>query len=100
MTEGNISSFEEEIFDLFLTKKDLEQLLKKMGYEIDSTGVIIDSEAGRPVKGVKKEEINIKKDKDFAIVSGSHVFVKNIAEFSHLLSEKNLIIFKKKGSSS
>ena len=87
--------FEEEIFDFFLTRKDLEELLKKMGYQIDSTGVIIDSETGRPVKGIKGEEINIKKDRDFAVVFGSHIFVRNIAEFSHLLSEKNLIIFKR-----
>jgi len=95
MAEDNLR-FKEEIFDLFLTKKDFEGLLKKIGYQIDSTGIIIDTETGRPVKGIKTEEINIKKDKDFAIVSGSHIFVKNIAEFSHLLSERNLIIFKEK----
>ena len=95
MAEDNLR-FKEEIFDLFLTKKDLEGLLKKIGYQIDSTGIIIDTETGRPVKGIKTEEINIKKDKDFAVVSGSHIFVKNIAEFSHLLSERNLIIFKEK----
>ncbi|RLE43803.1 hypothetical protein DRJ16_03420 [Candidatus Woesearchaeota archaeon] len=95
MVEEN-SHFEEDIFDLFLTRKDLEELLKKMGYQIDNTGIIIDTETGRPVKGIKTEEINIKKDKDFAVVSGSHIFVKNIAEFSHLLSERNLIIFKEK----
>jgi len=31
------------------------------------------------------EAINIKKDKDLAIVSG-HIFIKNVAEFSYLLA--------------
>ena len=72
-------------FDLFLTKENLEELLRKMGYEIDDTGIILDSK-GKPVRSIKGEEINIKKD-DFAVVSGS-IFVKNIAEFSHLLSKR------------
>jgi len=72
--------------DLFLTREDLEEFIKKLGYRIDETGIIMDPKTGKPVRSLCGEAINIKKDKDLAIVSG-HIFTKNVAEFSYLLAK-------------
>lgn len=83
--------------DLFLSEENLKEIIEKLGYKIDETGVIIDRETNKPVKSeISKEEINIKKDRGIAIVSGSHIFIKNIAEFSHLLTEKKMLKIKEK----
>jgi sulfur carrier protein ThiS len=80
-------------FDILVTLEDLEELLKRLGYKIDETGVILDSN-GKPVKGVDGREINIKEDKELTIVAGSLIFTRNIAELSEILIRKGLLQFQ------
>jgi hypothetical protein len=85
-------SEKEDVLDLFLTEEDFKKLLEEAGYEIHETGIIIDKDTGQPVKSETGKEVNLKQDKNLAIVvGGSHIFVKNVAEFSHLLARKNLL---------
>jgi hypothetical protein len=87
-----MSEKEEDVFDLFLTEEDFKKLLEEAGYEIHETGIIIDKDTGQPVKSETSKEVNLNQDKNLAIVAGgSHVFVKNVAEFSHLLAKKKLL---------
>jgi formylmethanofuran dehydrogenase subunit A len=82
--------------DLFLTEEDLVELLKKAGYTIDETGIILKD--GKVVKSFTGMPVNIKEDKNLAVVvdpkTGERIFIKNIAEFSHFLASRNLIKFK------
>jgi hypothetical protein len=87
---------EEDVLDLFLTEEDFKKLLEEAGYEIHETGIIIDKDTGQPVKSETGKEVNLKQDKNLAVVAGgSHVFVKNVAEFSHLLARKNVLTYEK-----
>jgi len=83
-------------FDLFLTLEDFKLLLGEMGYQIDDTGVVIDKETSLPAKSAKGEEVNIKEEGLALLRTRSHVFSRNIAEFSYVLTEKGVLQYDEK----
>jgi len=93
--EASIEEIENKTVDVFLTREGLRELLEKIGYEIDETGVVIDREVKKPVRGLNGEEININREEGIALITSSHVFVKNVAELSHFLAERGRIKFRK-----
>ena len=79
----------EEDINLLVTQKQKEEILLKIGYSIDRDGFLIDNKTSEKVKAEDGLEINIKKDKKFALIGSSHNFVRNLAGFSQLLANKN-----------
>jgi len=75
--------------DIFLSKKLLIHLLRRAGYLVDETGILLDRN-GRPVKSALGEEINVKKTDDLKVVLGSHTFVRNVAELTKVLVDKRV----------
>lgn len=76
-------------FALITLTNNRVKILEKVGYAIDSEGFIIDSKTKRRVKAeTDRKPINIKKDKKFALIAGSHIFVRNVVDYSRYLEEK------------
>jgi len=79
--------------DLFLTEVDFRELLEKAGYTIDETGIILKD--GKVVKSFTGKPVNLKEDKNLAVVidpeTEERIFIKDIAEFSLFLATRNLI---------
>jgi len=92
MKEVSFEEIKGKNVDILVTLEDLKEILEKVGYKVDETGIILD-EDGKPVKGVNGEEINLKRDKELTIVAGSHIFARNIAELSEVLVKKGVIKF-------
>jgi phage antirepressor YoqD-like protein len=88
-----MAKIEDDSFDLFLTENDFIDLLKKAGYQIDETGILLKD--GKVVKSFTGKPVNIKEDKELSIVvdpkTGERVFIKNIAELSLFLASRNLL---------
>ena len=76
---------------LLVSPSKMRKYLEKIGYTIDEEGFIIDKETGKRVKAEDGEEINIDEDREFAIISGTHTFIRNVAGYSHLLTKKGLV---------
>jgi hypothetical protein len=98
-----IMRFEEKLdikdkdVNLLITPFDKEETLEKMGYSIDKEGFLIDIRTKKRVTAEDNKEINVKEDKNFALISGSsHVFVRNVAGFSQYLAERGLLKFREK----
>ena len=82
-------------FDLLSSGTNTKNLFRKLGYDILESGELIDVKTGQKIKlsGNKEEFININDSPKLALISGSHHFVRNIAEFSELLAEKGELKF-------
>lgn len=52
---------------------------------------MVNEETGERVKAEDETELNLNEDKEAALVSGSHTFVKNVAGYARILTEKGLI---------
>jgi len=76
---------------LFLSHTQTKDFLKKIGFDIDEDGYIIEKESKKRVLTKSGEEINIFKDETFGIVGGSLEFFKDIVEYSQILTEKGSI---------
>lgn len=77
--------------DLILTDSRRRELIREAGYAVDEEGYLIDKETDERVKAEDGKEINILEDKQFAIISGSHIFVRNIAGYSHILTKRGVL---------
>lgn len=82
--------------NILVTPFNKNEILKKVGYSTDKEGFLIDEKTKEKVKAEDDLEINVKKDNMFALISGSHVFVRNIAGYSHYLTKKGLLKLKEK----
>lgn len=82
---------ENKNINLIVTESRREEVLKEIGYDIDKEGFLVDRETKEKIKAEDGKEINIKEDKHFALISGTHTFVRNIAGYSHLLTKKGLV---------
>lgn len=79
--------------DIFVTSEDFKEILEKIDYKVDETGVVLDNETHKLVKSEDNQEINIKQDNELMLITGSHIFAKNIAGLSQVLAEKGLLKF-------
>jgi hypothetical protein len=77
--------------NLLVTEEQKKEILLKIGYSINSDGFLIDKKTNEKIKAEDGLEINIKTDKNFALIGGSHNFVRNLASFSQLLANKNAL---------
>ena len=82
-------------FDLLSSGSKKRQLFIKLGYKISKSGDLMDAKTNKKisVEGKEKEVINLKSSPKVALISGSHHFVRNIAEYSELLAEKGNLKF-------
>ncbi len=81
---------------LLITPFNRTDILSKVGYSLDEEGFLIDESKNR-VKAEDDSEINVKTDSNFALIGGSHIFVKNIAGYSQYLADKGDLRIKKQG---
>ncbi len=93
----NWDEIESNNFDLLASGLGKTHLFKKLGYDVLESGELVDAKTKEKilVKGKENEFINIKTSPKVALISGSHHFVRNIAEYSELLAEKgklNLVL--------
>lgn len=77
--------------DVFLTSEDFKEILEKIDYAVDETGVLLDKETHKLVKTEDERGINVKQDNDLMLITGSHIFARNIAGLSQVLAEKGLL---------
>lgn len=77
-------------FDILASGEGKKHLFKKLGYGILKSGELIDLKTKEKVKisGKNDEFVNLDLFPKFALISGSHHFVKNLAEYYTLLAEK------------
>lgn len=78
--------------DIFLTPEDFKEILEKIDYAVDETGVLLDKEKHKlVVKSEDNQAVNVKHDEELILITGSHIFAKNIAGLSQVLAEKGLL---------
>ena len=82
-------------FDLLATDELKREILTKIGYKIDGEGYLINEKTGQRVLAEDKKEINLDEDREVALLKGSHIFVRNVAGYSQVLTEKGLIKVRK-----
>ncbi len=77
---------------ILMTEKSKLEILKKIGYDIDEEGYIIDSDSK---KYILKDNEPIKYTEPGLAVSngGSHVFTRNAADYAKFLAQKNKLKF-------
>lgn len=75
---------------ILITPFNRDEIFAKIGYSVDNKGFLIDKKIGQRIKS-GGSEINARQDPNFALIGGSHVFVKNIAGFSQYLTEKGCL---------
>ena len=80
-------------FELMVSTNRRKEIFHKLGYDILDSGEILDKSKGEKIKGKDNEVINLNKSPKIALISGSHYFVRNIAEYSDLLAEKGDLKF-------
>lgn len=90
---GNMKNKE---INLVITPFNRKEILERVGYSIDNEKFLIDKKDKCRVKAEDGKEINIDEDKNFALIGGSHIFVRNIAGFSQYLAERGLLKFRAK----
>ncbi len=76
---------------ILITPFNRDETFAKIDYSIDKDGFLIDKKLGLNVKSGDGSKINVRQDPNFALIGGSHVFVKNIAGYSQHLTEKGCL---------
>jgi hypothetical protein len=77
--------------DILVTDESRREILIKAGYRVDGEGYLIDGKTNQKVIAEDGLEINLEKDKEFGLVAGSHIFVRNIAGYAHVLTNQGLV---------
>lgn len=78
-------------FDLIVTPEDKEEIFAKIGYKLTEAGFLIDEKTNKKVMAEDGKEINLITDKEVALIVGTHNFVRNIAGYSQILTEKGVL---------
>ena len=92
---SNLQTLSNDI-ELIVTSERRDEILSKIGYSISPNGELIDNKTGEKVKAEDGKNINIKQDKKLSLISGSHLFVRDIAGYSQVLANKGVIKFTPK----
>ena len=101
--EFELESWEDiksKAFDLLSSGEEKKRIFEKLGYKVLKSGELLNLKTNKKVKvkGKDDEFINVKKS-SLALISGSHNFVRNVAEYSDLLVEKGELNFTTKDNS-
>lgn len=84
--------------ELTLVTDYLKEVVPKIGYTIDSKKRLIDAKSGQLILAEDGKEIYLDNEKELALISGSHIFVRNIADYSDYLASKALKIKEEQDS--
>ncbi len=79
-----------------ITPFNRDRILKKIGYDIDDAGFLVDKRSKEVVKAEDGKSINVEADPTFALIGGSHHFVRNIAGYSDFLASRGSLKFQEK----
>lgn len=88
--ELNMEDIKNKDIRLFVTEERKVEIMNKMGYT-EENGFLVDMATKKQVLAEDDKPIKISKDKQYALISGSHRFVRNVAGYSQLLTEKGRI---------
>lgn len=77
--------------DVLATDKLKREILIKAGYQIDGEGYLVDGKTNQRVRAEDGLKINLDKNKEVGVVAGSHIFVRNVAGYAHVLTGKGLV---------
>lgn len=78
-------------FDLIVTLEEKEEIFTKIGYRLTESGFLIDKDTNEKIIAEDGKEINLRTDKEVALILGSHNFVRNIAGYSQILTERGIL---------
>ncbi len=95
--EKHDSILEESIsreISIIITPFNRDRILKKIGYDIDNAGFLVDERSKEVVKAEDDKPINVDTDPTFALIGGSHNFVRNIAGYSNYLASRGSLKFQ------
>ena len=74
-----------------VTPEEKRDLLTKVGYRVDKEGYLVDAKTMRRVRAEDGKEIRLDSEKELALITESHTFVRDIAGFSHILVKKRRV---------
>ena len=78
-------------YDVLATNELKKEILTRIGYRLDEEGYLIDTKTGQRVQTEDGREVNLDKDKEVGVVTGSHIFVRNVAGYAHVLTKKGIV---------
>lgn len=76
---------------LVLPLEERVEFLKKIGYDVDKKGFLINKKTKKQVIAEDGKEINVWVDKEFALISGTHNFVRDLIGYAKFLTKKGLL---------
>jgi hypothetical protein len=88
--ERNWEEVKKKNMDVLVIPQEKREILTKIGYHVDKKGFLVDEKTGKRVKAEDGEPIKIEKEKEVALIAGTHTFVRDIAGYSQHLIEKKL----------
>lgn len=94
--EASWEKIKKKKLDILVTDESRLEILTKVGYRVDGEGYLIDGKTDQKVIAEDGLEINLENsnDKDFGPIAGSHIFVRNIAGYAHILTKQGLVKIK------
>lgn len=87
---------EVEEVNILLNKQEFVEALTQIGFEVNTSGLLVDKETNEIVKSENGNEIKVSHENQLALYKGSYHFVRNIAELSSYLANNNKLKFTKK----
>lgn len=91
----DLSSLDISKMDSAMSKGNFKRLLERSGYKVEA-GILMKNKRNKLVSGIDGDAINFKEEPDVSFVAGSHIFVRNVAELAHVLTDKGIIKLEKK----
>lgn len=86
MSEERVNDIE-----IFLPSDDFKSLLERLGFYVHPTGIIMNKKTQQPVESITGKEVNFKTDRGLALIVGASCkFIKDVAELSHFIAQKEI----------
>jgi len=82
--------------NLLLNKQEFLEALNSEGFYVNPQGILINKETNQPTKSEDGKEIKVSVENQLALYKSSYHFVRNIAELSLFLANKDKIKFVQK----
>ena len=79
--------------NLILNKQEFLEALDDEGFYVNPQGLLTDKKTNQPTKSEDGKEIKVNFESELALYKSSYHFVRNIAELSLFLANKNKIKF-------
>jgi hypothetical protein len=90
-SEMDLSELKGKRFDVIIPEAVRSKVLSRLKYGTDRNGYLIEKKSGKRVLSEDGKEIKLANEKELAILKGSHIFVRNVAGYSQVLTERGLI---------